>query len=249
MTSHTIGEVLNRLKDEFDDITISKIRFLEAEGLITPDRTESGYRKFTEADIDRLRYVLRAQRDRYLPLKVIKDELARIDAGGEVGSDPDDTSTGDPDSAEVAGGGGHAALEGPEAPATPIARFTVPATEVALSSRELCESAGVATEVVAELREHGLLGAGPSYDGDDLRVTRIAGELLERGLEVRHLRMYRQFADREAALVEQLVTPLLRQRNPDSRSAAIDQAEHLAASGGALYQALLAKQLRAALRR
>ena len=79
--SHSIGEVLNRLKDEFDDITISKIRFLEAEGLINPDRTESGYRKFADADIDRLRYVLRAQRDRYLPLKVIKDELDRIDAG------------------------------------------------------------------------------------------------------------------------------------------------------------------------
>jgi DNA-binding transcriptional MerR regulator len=81
VTTHTIGEVLNRLKDEFDDITISKIRFLEAEGLINPDRTESGYRKFTGPDIDRLRYVLRAQRDRYLPLKVIKDELDRIDAG------------------------------------------------------------------------------------------------------------------------------------------------------------------------
>jgi len=250
VTSHTIGEVLNRLKDEFDDITISKIRFLEAEGLITPDRTESGYRKFTEADIDRLRYVLRAQRDRYLPLKVIKDELARLDAGGDVGSDPGDTSDVDADTAEAAGGGGaDAALAGPDVPTTPAVRFTTPATEVQLSSRELCEAAGVATEVVAELREHGLLGAGPAYDGDDLRVTRIAGELLERGLEVRHLRMYRQFADREAALVEQLVTPLLRQRNPDSRSAAIDQAEHLAASGGALYQALLAKQLRAALRR
>jgi DNA-binding transcriptional MerR regulator len=83
--THTIGEVLNRLKDEFDDITISKIRFLEAEGLISPDRTESGYRKFTPADIDRLRYVLRAQRDRYLPLKVIKEELDRLDAGLPVG--------------------------------------------------------------------------------------------------------------------------------------------------------------------
>ena len=85
MTSHTIGEVLNQLRDEFEDITISKIRFLEAEGLINPDRTESGYRKFTPADIDRLRYVLRAQRDRYLPLKVIREHLDAMDRGLEPG--------------------------------------------------------------------------------------------------------------------------------------------------------------------
>jgi DNA-binding transcriptional MerR regulator len=244
VANHTIGEVLNRLKDEFDDITISKIRFLEAEGLITPDRTESGYRKFTEGDIDRLRYVLRAQRDRYLPLKVIKEELARIDAGHGLEGIGDEPSTSplDASATDVA--------DGPHQPAaSPATRLAAPAGETQLSVRELGDAAGVSAEIVAELREHGLLGAGPSYDHDDLRVTRIAGELLQRGLEVRHLRMYRQFADREAALVEQLVTPLLRQRNPDSRSAAIDQAEHLATSGGALYQALLAKQLRAALRR
>jgi DNA-binding transcriptional MerR regulator len=252
VSNHTIGEVLNRLKDEFDDITISKIRFLEAEGLITPDRTESGYRKFTEQDIDRLRYVLRAQRDRYLPLKVIKDELARIDAGqGAESGDAETSAAMPPDEA----------TGGPVSPA-PVANGTAsgspgdaghllatPTNDIQLSARELCDAAGISSEVVAELRDHGLLGAGPSYDSDDLRVTRIAVELLGRGLEVRHLRMYRQFADREAALVEQLVAPLLRQRNPDSRTAAVDQAEHLASSGGALYQALLAKQLRAALRR
>jgi DNA-binding transcriptional MerR regulator len=101
LRTHTIGEVLNRLKDEFDDITISKIRFLEAEGLISPDRTESGYRKFTDADIDRLRYVLRAQRDRYLPLKVIKEELQRIDAGLPVA--PPDPTPGDDEVAAVRG--------------------------------------------------------------------------------------------------------------------------------------------------
>ena len=258
MSNHTIGEVLNRLKAEFDDITRSKIRFLEAEGLITPDRTESGYRKFTEADIDRLRYVLRAQRDRYLPLKVIKDELARLDAGHGIERDPaSDQGPGPPPDAGATASDAEAAeapaangaTVAPAAPAAPVPMLSAPASDVQLSLRELCDEAGISSEVVAELRDHGLLGAGPSYDGDDLRVTRIAGELLGRGLEVRHLRMYRQVADREAALVEQLVTPLLRQRNPDSRTAAIDQAEHLASSGGALYQALLAKQLRAALRR
>jgi DNA-binding transcriptional MerR regulator len=249
VANHTIGEVLNRLKDEFDDITISKIRFLEAEGLITPDRTESGYRKFTEADIERLRYVLRAQRDRYLPLKVIKEELARIDAGPGIEAVADGEPSSRLDAVLASGALAGGAQPEADAAATTAALLATPAAEVQLSSRELCDAAGVASEVVAELREHGLLGSGPAYDGDDLRVTRIAGELLERGLEVRHLRMYRQFADREAALVEQLVAPLLRQRNPDSHSAAIDQAEHLATSGGALYQALLAKQLRVALRR
>lgn len=250
-TNHTIGEVLNRLKAEFDDITISKIRFLEAEGLITPDRTESGYRKFTPADIDRLRYVLRAQRDRYLPLKVIKEELARLDDGPGLEGDPAgpvapasllDPEAGAPEAVD----GEHLAGD---PGATPAAGLSAPAGDVHFSARELCDTTDISADVLAELRDHGLLGSGPSYDGDDLRVTRIAAELLGRGLEVRHLRMYRQFADREAALVEQLVTPLLRQRNPDSRTAAIDQAEHLTSSGSALYQALLAKQLRAALRR
>ena len=121
--------------------------------------------------------------------------------------------------------------------------------EAHFSARELSNSAGIASEVVSELRDHGLLGPGPAYDDDDLRVAHLAGLLVEQGLEVRHLRMYRQFADREAALVEQLVTPLLRQRNPESRQSALEQAEHLTSAGGALHQALLLKQLRASLRR
>ncbi|HSK24550.1 MAG TPA: MerR family transcriptional regulator [Egicoccus sp.] len=240
MKSLTIGEVLNRLKDEFDDITISKIRFLEAEGLISPDRTESGYRKFTGDDIDRLRYVLRAQRDRYLPLKVIKDELERIDAGHPVADvnggpttpvvPPADDATGAP-----------AVRPGPATPARSV--FDVPADEVRLTAAELADATGLTERDVSQLREHGLLGAGP-HDGDDLQVAKLARSLLDAGLEARHLRMYRQFADREFALAEQLVAPLLRQRNPDSRRAAADQAERLVAAGGALHHALLARQLR-----
>jgi DNA-binding transcriptional MerR regulator len=236
VTTFTIGEVLNQLKDEFDDITISKIRFLESEGLITPDRTESGYRKFTGGDVDRLRYVLRAQRDRYLPLKVIKDELARIDAGIPLEAPTEEAVDVEP--AEGAA----------PAPSARRPLLDAGATDLQLDAGELQDAAGIDAVRLAALSEHGLIGAGPTYDGDDLRVAKVANDLLERGLEARHLRMYRQFADREASLVETLVAPLLRQRNPDSRRAATDRAEHLAASGNALYQALLARQLRTSLR-
>jgi DNA-binding transcriptional MerR regulator len=241
VTTHTIGEVLNRLKGEFDDITISKIRFLEAEGLISPDRTESGYRKFTGGDIDRLRYVLRAQRDRYLPLKVIKDELDRLDAGLPPTA-PDPTPAPAPETVPVVD---RADLGVPPA-APPL--FSGAATDVQLTLRELAEATGLTEREVRDLRDHGLLPDRATYDGDDLVVGKLAARLLEAGLEVRHLRMYRQFADREAALAEQLTAPLLRQRNPDSRRQAVDQAEHLADMGGRLHKALLAAQLRALLR-
>jgi DNA-binding transcriptional MerR regulator len=239
VTSHTIGEVLNRLKDEFDDITISKIRFLEAEGLIRPDRTEAGYRKFTPADIDRLRYVLRAQRDRYLPLKVIKEELDRLDAGLPP-TEPAEAQGDDAPPRPVVvppmavGGGDEVSLD--------------PPPPVQLTETELADGAGVTRRDVAALRDHGLLPSGPTYDADDLRVVQLAAQLLEAGLEVRHLRMYRQFAEREAALTEQLVAPLLRQRNPDSRRTATEQTERLATVGGRLQRTLLARQLRTLLR-
>jgi DNA-binding transcriptional MerR regulator len=242
LRTHTIGEVLNRLKDEFDDITISKIRFLEAEGLISPDRTESGYRKFTDADIDRLRYVLRAQRDRYLPLKVIKEELQRIDAGLPV-APPDPT----PGADEVAAVRGAPAPEPDPAP-TSGSLLDGSTSDVQLTLDELADATGLSERQVRELRDHGLLRDRSTYDGDDLLVGKLAADLLGTGLEVRHLRMYRQFADREAALAEQLTAALLRQRNPDSRRQATAQAEHLAEVGGRLHKALLAAQLRSLLR-
>jgi DNA-binding transcriptional MerR regulator len=255
VSTHTIGEVLNRLKDEFDDITISKIRFLEAEGLISPDRTESGYRKFTPGDVDRLRYVLRAQRDRYLPLKVIKDELSRIDAGLPVEAPPSQ-----PDPGEVAvlrgeeqDGDEHGGASAPNgaSPETGAPEEVVPPllgaapSDVQLSASELADATGLTDREIGQLRDHGLLPSGPRFDGDDLRVAKLAADLIEWGLEPRHLRMYRQFADREQALYEQLVAPLLRQRNPDSRQTATEQIERLGATGGRLHRALLARELRA----
>ena len=238
MSTATIGEVLNRLRDEFDDITISKIRFLEAEGLISPDRTESGYRKFTDADVERLRYVLRAQRDRYLPLKVIKEELERIDAGLPPAGDGAETPEVPP------------ALRGEDAPGDQPqpSLLDPPDREVALSDQQLAEAAGLELAELAALRDHGLL-SGDLHDGHALTVARVARKLLDTGLEPRHLRMYRQFADREAALVEQRVGPSLRQRNPDSRREAERTAEAIVALGGELHRALLASAIQQILRR
>lgn len=246
MRTFTIGEVLNRLKDEFEDITISKIRFLESEGLIHPDRTESGYRKFTEHDIERLRYVLRTQRDRYLPLKVIKEELDRLDAGVPVEAPP-------PPSLEA-----YAAVRGSvvadrrervagravTAPLDTASPLDTPPTDVHLSLVELCDATNLESGDVQALRDHGLLQGEATFDGDDLQVARAAAELMRLGLEPRHLRMYHQFADREMALYQQLVLPLLKQRNPDSRRVAVSHLEELVRHGTRLHRTLLARELR-----
>lgn len=236
--SHSIGEVLNRLKSEFDDITISKIRFLEAEGLINPDRTESGYRKFAEGDIDRLRYVLRAQRDRYLPLKVIKDELARLDEGLPV-----ETPGTKPTADELA------VIRGDDdIPVTGTSLLAPPATDVVMSPRELAEASGLDEGTVVALSENGLLPRTQHFDSADLRTARVIADLVESGLEPRHLRMFAQFADRQVALLEQLVSPLMRQRNPESRSEAQDRMERLGERGAQLHRELLGRRLRDLLR-
>lgn len=251
MNALTIGDVLNRLQDDFPEITASKIRFLETEGLVEPDRTPGGYRKFTDDDIERLRYVLLAQRDRYLPLAVIREELRRIDAG----EDPDPSSP--PTPAELADrdDGGDAGGEG-DADAAPAAASTaarrrpdaVLGSDVQLSGRELAETAGLELAQVRALQEHGLLPSGDVFDGDALLAARAAAGLLGAGLEPRHLRMYRQFADREISLQAQLVQPILRQRNPQARDRAKDLLDALAGHGTDLHAALLRRELRDLLR-
>lgn len=236
MSALTIGEVLKDLQEDFDDITISKIRFLETEGLISPDRTDSGYRKFADTDVDRLRYVLRAQRDRYLPLKVIKEELERIDAGLDVTGSP----TG-PAPAEVA------LLRGEEAMTDPVAddgALLPPVGDKRYDLADLAEAAGMTVEQVEALVKHGLLPREPGHDVGSLRVARLASELMKAGLEPRHLRMYEQFADRQIALIEQLIAPVLRQRNPEARTTAVARAERVAEAGAAMNRALLGNHLR-----
>jgi DNA-binding transcriptional MerR regulator len=215
----TIGEVLNGLRQEFDDVSISKIRFLESEGLIHPGRSESGYRQFSAEDVDRLRYILAAQRDRYLPLRVIKEELSRLDAGLPV----------EPET-----------LERPERRGQNAERDRAALlTDVALDLEELSHASGLTSVEIEELTSAGIIPSEAPFDGAALRAARLAAEMLRRGLEPRHLRAYRLAADREADRIEQLISPLLQQRNPESRRAASTRAEELIALGAQLHGLLM----------
>jgi DNA-binding transcriptional MerR regulator len=219
----SIGEVLVTLKTEFPDVTISKIRFLEGEGLIDPERTPSGYRKFYDTDVSRLRQILRLQRDEYLPLKVIKDRLARQDE--------------DPVAQEEV-----VAAEGEEEVAEPPSGFH-------MSMEELAAATGVDRERIRELESFGLLGpqavnGDTYYDGEAFVILSIVREFFKFGIEPRHLMMYRHFAEREATFFEGIVMPMLRQRNPDARRTATDNLAQLAAISRKLKQALLRSNLR-----
>jgi DNA-binding transcriptional MerR regulator len=243
---YTIGEVLNQLKEDFEDITISKIRFLESEGLVFPDRTESGYRKFSDDDVDRLRFILTAQRDHYLPLKVIREQLDRLDAG-----ELPPAAAGDRD----AGAGAVDAMSAVELTRALDAALTSEADrllasddDITLNAERLSDATGLAVTDVRSLREYGLIGRGQpdanTFGPGDLLVARAARELLKMGLEPRHLRMYLQFVDRQVALFEQVVTPLLRQRNPDARRRAAEQLEQMATLTGRMQRAMLGTALR-----
>ncbi len=373
----SIGDVLTLLRQEFPDVTISKIRFLESQGLVNPERTPSGYRKFYEHDVERLRWVLRQQREHFLPLKVIKDRLeeesgpavvtakgsrrATAPAAGSVAepavaaavatpsasthdvavvpeevpvpepvlvghrasstsaestaessSGPEPATAPPPErahraslstqhahAAEVLGGGSgngatgsgptHATARAsstpsrptpepstPDAPAaTPAAPATrsstrssraaapVPAVEPApaavasavgmsgasLSLDELCAASGLRAEYVAELQEYGLVratlvGGAEYFDEEALTVANVAGKLAAYGIGARHLRLYKNAAEREAGFIEQVVIPMVRQRNPEARARASQTADELAGLGQQLRGSLLRTALR-----
>ena len=235
----SIGEVLGQLRPDFADITISKIRFLEAEGLVEPERTASGYRKFSREDVSRLRYVLTAQRDHYLPLRVIKEHLDAIDRGLE----PPSLGAAGPKvpRALVAAEG----LPGPEA-------FLPDVSEIRLSRKELLQAAGLAPHQLDQLEQFGLLAPRPGgshYDGDALVVAKTVAEMARFGIEARHLRPFKSAAEREIGLVEQVVTPLVRQRNPEARARAEEVARELAALSVKLHATLVRSGLGPGLRR
>ena len=234
----SIGEVLGQLRAEFPDVTISKIRFLEAEGLIEPERTTSGYRKFSRDDVARLRYVLSAQRDHYLPLRVIKAHLEALDRGLEPGS-----AAGAPQVpravTSVEG------LPGPEA-------FVRDPSDVRLTREELATAAGLTVEQVEELERYGLVGPRPGgsfYDGDALLVAKTVADMHRFGIEARHLRSFKSAADREIGLFEQVVAPLVRQRNPEARARSEEVVRELAALSIRLHSALVRAGLRPGLTR
>src|SRR5687768_4153511 len=186
----SIGEVLAALRGDFPDVTISKIRFLEAEGLVEPSRTPSGYRKFSHRDVERLRYVLTAQRDHYLPLRVIKDHLDAIDRGLE----PPELSTPGPRVPRVV-----VAADGMPEPDA----FAREGTEVRLSREELLHAGGVDDAQLAQLENFGLVARRPGghYDGDALLVASTVAQMSRFGLEARHLRAFKSAADREVGLI------------------------------------------------
>lgn len=314
----SIGEVLELIREEFPDVTVSKIRFLESQGLIAPERTPSGYRKFYRPDIERLRWILVQQRDHYLPLKVIKsrltefeerravgavdeaagdeaaaddavrDEAARtgngaeepppsIDRGPEPvpageavipprdeGSGARDEGTEDVPTSEAPGASGGAGDSGDSrtggaAGAPGAARAAgggsaggerARESGASLNRTELARLAGLDERTLRELEGYGLLpppvstGDEEVYDEEAVVIARLARGFLRHGVEPRHLRMYKNFAEREAGFVSQLVTPLLRQRNPEARQEARDMVSELARLGGGLRAAMLRLALR-----
>ena len=227
----SIGEVLEAVRADFPDVSISKIRFLEAEGLIRPERTGSGYRKFYETDVNRLRYILQLQRDQFLPLKVIRERLAAADSNG--GAYPDVA----PAPARSAGG------DAPPGPSEPAA--AVDLTNVSLSRDELKDAAGVTEQELSALEEYGLMVAGKdAYDGDDLVAAKTARGFFAFGVEPRHLRMYRQIAEREAAFFEQIVSPVSMRRTPDAGTKAAQSVHELMALSRKMREAMLRSSLK-----
>jgi DNA-binding transcriptional MerR regulator len=230
----SIGEVLVSVKTEFPDITISKIRFLEAEGLIEPERTPSGYRKFYVDDVDRLKSILRMQRDEYLPLKVIKERLLTQGSEEEL-FDEDGVAI---ENTGVTGTPPTAAEELAEAP-----------TGLQMSIEEMSAATGVERDRIKELESFGIVCShGPDaakyYDGDDYIVLSIVKDFFRFGVEPRHLTMYKHFEEREADFFETIVAPTLRQKNPDARRAASQALADLAVTSRKFKQALLRSNLR-----
>ena len=231
----TIGDVLAHLRADFPDLTISKIRFLEGEGLVAPERTPSGYRKFSQSDVGRLRYVLAQQKDHYLPLRVIKDQLDAIDRGLV----PPGTSTSSPRTANVA----VASIED-NAPTSEHFRQAAPAMR--LSRDELLNAAGLRADQLSELEQFGLVVKRPGghYDDDALAVSRIVADLARFGLEGRHLKAFRSAAEREVGLFSQVVGPMARQRGSEAKARAEDTVRELAALSVRLHAALVQIGLR-----
>jgi DNA-binding transcriptional MerR regulator len=279
----SIGEVLALLLEEFPDVTISKIRFLESQGLIDPERTASGYRKFYDGDVELLRCILREQRENYLPLRVIKDRIdsGEIDPTGENKRPrgirnvelPSDAPSSAPSSfvspvidestAEPVTGAAALFVRTDEPPApTRSTQRTSPRSAakhsaaptvarlpgVLLNDRELCSATGLTAEELADLESYGVIvadrnGLFASYSDEAVEIARLAKQFLEFGVDARHLRSWRVAADREAGLFDQLVQPLLRQRNPTSRAHAGQQLADLERLGGQLRSAMVREAL------
>jgi DNA-binding transcriptional MerR regulator len=221
----TIGAVCKILQGEFDDVSISKIRYLEDQKLLSPRRTSGGYRLYSQSDVERLRTILRLQRDEFLPLRVIRQELA---AGGDL----------------VLGG------EGDRKPTGAVRRaILVDTSRAFLTLDEVVEETGAREELISELENFGIVQPEKRegktvYDETDREIVRAANELSRVGVGARNLRVFRSSADREAQLLEALLGPSLRSRNPERRKEALQSLESLAATVSHLKHLLLVRDLR-----
>ncbi len=278
----SIGDVLDQLRPEFDDITISKIRFLESQGLIDPERTPSGYRKFYPSDVERLRFILREQREHFLPLKVIKERLSDMDSGAVPddpaadGAEPETAAVTDSDSAPKAKPKKRKAKAPASEPLFETTRraaesdsarvmtesvqddtapdqYGLSLTEVILTRTELAKAAGITDEELGQLEEYGLVTPAHTsrdrvlFDEDALAIARVASSFMRHGIEARHLRMYRAFAEREAGLFEQVLLPYVRQRNPEAQARTRETLGELSGLGRQLRTALLRQAVRRSL--
>ena len=222
----TIGAVCKSLTPEFPDISISKIRYLEDQKLLAPRRTPGGYRLYAAGDVARLRTILRLQRDEFLPLRVIRQELA----AGRM----------DPEPAAEAGRRDGSARR---------ATITVRDRGTTYSLEDVLEETGADPRLVHELEEYGVIRGGGrggvrSYDETEREIVRAVTELARHGVAGRNLRVFRTSADREAALLQQILAPALRSRNPERRKEAVETLENLAAVASHLKHLLLIRDLR-----
>jgi DNA-binding transcriptional MerR regulator len=247
---HSIGEVLALLQEEFPDVTISKIRFLEKEGLIDPERTPSGYRKFYDDDVACLRWILRQQRENYLPLKVIRQRIAAGDWSLEEPAAPAPAPAADgPQPALVAVPPVADPAPPERAPVRPVEALDTGMTGVSMTVEELSAATGLDGDTIAELTRYGLIagrqvGSAVLYDDEALVVARLAASFQSHGVEPRHLRMYKMAADREAGFLEQLASPMVRQRDPAARRQAFELVGDLCSLGDQMRASLLRRSLR-----
>lgn len=256
----SIGSVLDLLRPDFPDITISKIRFLESEGLISPERTPSGYRRFSVADVERLKFVLTAQRDQYLPLKVIKEQLEAIDSGAATLGVREARARADGAANGSAGSGRAPEPARPGSALTPPRRLgVVPGevtpdelrfdAEIRIARADLLEQSGIDERFLAELIRANLItpGAAGYFDAEAVTLARTARAMSEFGLEARHLRAFKLAADREAAMIAQIVAPIAKSRDADARARAEETVRELAALSLTLHTSLVKTSVRGTL--
>ncbi|CAB0748815.1 MerR family transcriptional regulator [Corynebacterium diphtheriae] len=224
----SIGVVLAKITAEFPDVTVSKIRYLESEGLITPQRTSTGYRRFTQDDVERLRYILVTQRDNYLPLKVIREQLEAMDSGAVT---------------PISRGSDNAPLISPESFRTSVV--------TRLSDIDVAARAQVSESEVSELAEAGLIRPDSSgfFTADDVQVVSVAVQLKEFGFDVRHLKSLRNLASRHADLISRATTPVARSQSESARQRAEEMSQQLSALVVSLNATMLRSMLRDELNR